>query len=321
MQRMHNRTLPASQPSAATTIDHAQRHPLRSRPDARRHLPRTLRGRLLRPADRRAPRRCHQFRQVSGGVVGEHRLRLRAARTEGGADFARRRRRQRPFPGGDHRPRRLRREPRQHRSATAHRRRRARDQGQGHVSADLHARELRRHGDHRRRRRRSLHRQEPCVAHHRHALFDRVHQPHQQPRAGPRAQERRAHRARHRLSTRAVGTDRARRRRDALRSLRHGDRAPAAHPPQDRPGDRYHRGVQHCRRQHRHHGIAACGARGEQGRAGGQARAAGLRGDRWRDSALARRCVQRQGGRSRGAQCARRGRCLLRRIPLRLGAR
>ena len=73
----------------------------------------------------------------------------------------------------------------------------------------------------------SLHRLCARAAHHRHALLDRVHQPHQQPGARPRAPQRRAHRARHRLPAGAVGPHQPRRRRDALHRLRRRHRAPA----------------------------------------------------------------------------------------------
>ena len=56
-------------------------------------------------------------------------------------------------------------------------------------------------------------------------------------------------------------------------------------------------------------------------RAGGQARAAGLRGDRRRDPALARRRVQRRGRARRRAERARRGRRVLVGLPVGLGAR
>ncbi len=168
----------------------------------------------------------------------------------------------RPLPGRDDRARRLRRQPRQHRPVAAHRRGRARHQGQGHVPAHLPARELRRHGDRRGRCRRGVHRAKPRAADHRHAFLDRVHRSHQQPRARPRAPQRRAHGPRHRLPAGALGAHRARRRRDALHRVRHRHRAPAAHPAEVRPRHRHDRGIQHRRRQHRHHGVARRGARG-----------------------------------------------------------
>ena len=140
----------------------------------------------------------------------------------GRPDLARRRRRDGPLPRRDDRARRLRRQPRRRRSVAAHRGRRPRHQGQGHVPADLPARELRRHGDRRRRDRGGVHRAKPRAADHRHAFLDAVHQRHQQPRARPRARARRAHGARHRLPAGAVGTHQARRRRDALHRVRHG---------------------------------------------------------------------------------------------------
>ena len=229
-------------------------------PAARHRLSRPLRRRFLRAADRRAARGRDELRQVPRRLVGQHGVRLRAAGSRRRTDLARRRRRDGPLPRRDDRARRLRRQPRRRRSVAAHRGGRARHRGQGHVPADLPARELRRHGDRRRGDRGGVHRAEPRAADHRHALLDRVHRRHQQSRARSRARARRAHGARHRLPAGAVGTHQARRRRDALHRVRHGDRAPAADAAAVRSRHRHDRGVQHRRRQRRHPALARGGA-------------------------------------------------------------
>ena len=92
--------------------------------------------------------------------------------------------------------------------------------------------------------------------------------------------------------------------------------------PQLRPRDRHDRGVQHRRRQHRHHGVAARGARGRRAATlvvkRGPMGCAVIEGA---IPALARRRVQRQGRRGRGAERARRRRRVLRGLPVGLGAR
>ncbi len=65
-------------PSWASKPSDEKRHTFRTGSPARRRLSWPLRRRLLRPADRRPARGRHEFRQVPGRVVGQHRLRLRA---------------------------------------------------------------------------------------------------------------------------------------------------------------------------------------------------------------------------------------------------
>ncbi len=204
-----------------------EQHAFCRRPALRRHLPRPLRRRFLRPADRRATRRRRDLRQVPRRLVGEHRVRLRAPGSFRGDGGARRRRRDGALPHGNARARGVRRLACQHRPGAAHRGRGARHQGSRHVPADLLPRELRRHGGHRRRRRGGFPRAVEGAPHHRHPFLHAARAPGEHDGARARAQERRAHRARHRLPAGAVGTHQARRRRDPLHRERHGDRAPA----------------------------------------------------------------------------------------------
>ena len=167
-----------------------------------------------------------------------------------------------------------------------------------------------------------VHRWQQGAADHRHAFFHRVHRPHQPPRARARARERRAHGARHRLPAGAVGPHQARRRRDALRALRHRDRASAAHPARcstsssarSRNSTSPAAAPTSWRRCAAVRAVTPAMLRG-------QARPDGLRGHRRRDSALARRRFQRPRRRGRGAQRARRRRRVFRRLPVGLGAR
>ena len=110
------------------------------------------------------------------------------------------------------------------------------------LPADLLPRELRRHGA--RPRTTSTRPSSPrarAVVHHRHAFLD-GHRLRHEPQ-GDRGRQGRwpARRLRHRLPPEAVGPRRPRRRRGALRPLRHGDGAPADDPARLRP-DRRHRG-------------------------------------------------------------------------------
>ena len=97
-------------------------------------------------------------------------------------------------------------------------------------------------------------------------------------------------------------------------------RAPAADPAAVRPRDRHDRGVQHRRRQHRHHG-----SRSRAVRAATRATLVVKRGPMGcavidgAIPALARRRVQRQGRRGRGAERARRRRRVLGRASCRAG--
>ncbi len=117
-----------------------------------------------------------------------------------------------------------------------------------------------------------------------------------------------------------MGTHQARRRRDALHRVGHGDGAPAEIAAAFRPRHRHDRGIQHRGRQRRHPAIARGGTRQNGGGARRQARAARLRGDRRRHTALAGRGVQRQRRASRGAERARRRRRVFVRIPVGMGA-
>ena len=171
----------------------------------------------------------------------------------------RRRRASGRFLRRDDRARRLRRVARRRRPAAAHRRRRARHQGQGHVPADLPARELRRHGDRRGRRRGG------ATSRSRRALLitgthfstehvDRISTWRSSARAATTCA---------RCSTSTTG-------RCCGASPSAGDGETRfvalgrASPrtcrrilPQVRPRDRHDRGVQHRRRQQRHHRVAA----------------------------------------------------------------
>ncbi len=224
---------------------------------------------------------CHELRQVSGRLVGQHGIRVRAARAQGGPHFARRQRRPRPLSRGDHRARRLRRQPRQRRPRAPHRRpwcwgSRTRTRSRSSSCART-ARTWR------------LPRTtsaESYIAQSRALLITGTHFSTDYINRISNLALDRARRNnvrtvhRHRLQAGALGAHRARRRRDTLYALRQRHRAPADDPAQDRPRDRDDRGIQHCRRQHRHHGIAAGGARGDEGDPRRQARRAGLRGDR-----------------------------------------
>ena len=220
------------------------------RPHARHRLPRPPRRRSLRAAGRRAARRRVELREVSRRIVGEYRVRLRAARACKSAMLSR--------VGNDHMGRFL----------TETLEREGCDVSHVRVDherltalvllglkdrdtfplifyrencADMAVDEA--------RFRRSVHRVVEGAADHRHALLDRAGEPHEPPRARLRAPQPGAHRARHRLPPGAVGPHRQGRWRDALRRERRRHRAPAGHPAAVRSRDRHRGGVPHRRRQ------------------------------------------------------------------------
>ena len=159
-------------------------------------------------------------------------------------------------------------------------------QGPRHVPADLLPRELRRHGGRRKRCRRGLHRAVEGAAHHRHAFLDRA----RAPRQPPALERARAATTCARCSTSTIARccgdspSAATARRASSRATRSPRTCSAILPQfdlvigtEEEFSDR--------RRQHRHHRRARRGAPRHAGDAGGQARPAGLRGDRRRDSA------------------------------------
>ncbi len=297
-------------------VPYEEHHPLRPGAIPRRRLSRPLRRRFLRAADRRAPRGRHELRQVSRRLVGQHRVRLRAPGSEGRPHLAHRRRRQWAA------------------SSSRRSRRRAATSATSSVDParltgavvlgikdkdtfpliflrencadmaitedDVEERYIA---------------QRPRAAHHRHALLDRVHRPHQQSRARPRARATTCARCSTSTTGRCCGDSRsaATARRGSSRPTT-VTRASAADPAQDRPRDRHDRGVQHRRRQHRHHGVAARGARADRRpRSSSSAARMGCAVIDGADPRVARRRVQRPWRRGRGAERAGRGRRVLRR--------
>ena len=226
--------------------------------DARRHLHRPLLGRSLRPAGRRPARGDGELRQIRRRMSHQHLGRDSAPRPEARTDHRRRRRAHGPLHQGAGRSRRGRHPGRQDRSRAADLARHPRDSRRAHLPLDLLPRQLRRFRADRERCRRGLHRIGRRGRGLGHPLLEAQPRRHEPTCDAARQEARRPGDLRHRLSPGALGADRPRPRRGALRRLRER-LGPSADHSTGLRRDRRHRGRDPHRRRHHRHARAPAG--------------------------------------------------------------